>query len=157
MNENGLNTIYQKIAETIVETIPEEWSKVFIYGEILEDVRKGFFYYYPDGSDSPVHSHNIPELFEIEKEEYRKLWRLLIDNLSELWYEFKNSDQEAWTNLTMIIQSDGEFNIDYNYEDLSEADDYERRIIWKHDYLGLWPEDEEDKEFLKKYIESKNK
>lgn len=29
MNENYLNSIYQQIAQTINETIPEEWSKVF--------------------------------------------------------------------------------------------------------------------------------
>ncbi|CAH0277685.1 hypothetical protein SRABI80_03633 [Peribacillus frigoritolerans] len=28
MNEIKLNSIYQKIAQTINETIPEEWSKV---------------------------------------------------------------------------------------------------------------------------------
>ncbi|MDI5790415.1 DUF600 family protein [Bacillus licheniformis] len=70
-----------------------------------------------------------------------------MNNLEKLWYEFKNSDQETWTSLSMIIHSDGEFNIDYDYEDLSDADDYERRIVWEHKYLGLWPEDEDDKEF----------
>ncbi|OMI28476.1 cytoplasmic protein [Bacillus haynesii] len=154
MDENKLNTIYQEIAETVVETIPEEWSKVLIYGEILEDVQKGFFYYYPEGNDSPVYCHNIPEFFSIEKEDYRNLWRQLINNLEKLWYEFKNSDQKTWTSLTMIIQSDGEFNIDYDYEDLSDADDYERRIVWEHKYLGLWPEDEDDKEVLEQYLES---
>ena len=43
MDENQLNTIYQEIAETVVETIPEEWSKILIYGEILEDVQKDSF------------------------------------------------------------------------------------------------------------------
>ncbi|WAT23642.1 antitoxin YezG family protein (plasmid) [Bacillus halotolerans] len=155
MDENKLNALYQKIAETVVETIPEEWSKVFIYGEILEDVQKGFFYYYPEGNESPVYCHDIPEIFEIEKEDYRNLWRQLIDNLKELWNEFRDNEQEAWTSLTMMIQSDGEFNIDYDYEDLSDADDFERRIVWEHRYLGLWPEDEDDKEFLEQYLESK--
>ncbi|MCY8467309.1 immunity protein YezG family protein [Bacillus atrophaeus] len=154
MDENKLNTLYQKIAETVVETIPEEWSKVFIYGEILEDVQKGFFYYYPEGNESPVYCHDIPEIFEIEKEDYRNLWRQLIDNLKELWNEFKESDQETWTSLTMMIQSDGAFNINYDYEDLSDADDYERRIVWEHKHLGLWPDDGEDKEFLEQYLES---
>ncbi|KAF2421765.1 antitoxin YezG family protein [Bacillus subtilis] len=155
MDENKLNTLYQKIAETVVETIPEAWSKVFIYGEILEDVQKGFFYYYPEGNESPVYCHDIPEIFEVEKEDYRNLWRQLIDNLKELWKEFRDNEQETWTSLTMMIQSDGEFNIDYDYEDLSDADDYERRIVWEHRHLGLWPEDEDDKEFLEQYLESK--
>ncbi|WP_336047137.1 immunity protein YezG family protein [Solibacillus ferritrahens] len=52
----------------------------------------------------------------------------------------------------MIFNSEGKFKIDYDYEDLSEADDYERRIIWKHKYLNLLPEDEDDKKFLEEYL-----
>ncbi|MED1741415.1 DUF600 family protein [Bacillus swezeyi] len=154
MDENKLNTLYQNIAGTIIETIPEKWSKVFIYGEIIEDVQKGFFYYYPEGKDTPVYSHNIPELFEIEQSDYRNLWGQLLDDLEDLWYEFKNSDQETWTSLTMMIQRDGEFNIDYDYEDLSDANDHKRKIVWKHKYLGLWPKDEDDEKLLEQYLES---
>ncbi|ARC67341.1 putative antitoxin YezG (plasmid) [Bacillus licheniformis] len=154
MDENRLNPIYQKIAETVVETIPESWSKVFIYGEILEDVQKGFFYYYPEGQDEPMYCHNIPDVFEVDEDEYDDLWDQLIENLKELWYEFKNSDQEPWTSVTMMIQSDGEFKIDYDYEDLSEANDHIRKIIWKYKNLGLQPEHEADKEYLKEYLES---
>ncbi|AYC52073.1 hypothetical protein J5TS1_33380 [Bacillus licheniformis] len=154
MDENKLNPLYQKIAETIVETIPEEWSRVFIYGEITEDVRKGFFYYYPKGQDTPVHGHDIPELFNIGRSDYRNLWRELLDNLEELWNEFRNNDHEPWTSLTMMIQNDGELNIDYNYDDLSDANDHKRRILWKHKYLGLWPKNQDDKVFLEQHLES---
>lgn len=157
MDNMKLGSIYNKIAQTVIETIPEEWSEVFIYGEITEDVRTAFFYYYPVNSRSPVHSHNIPDLFGIEKEDYKLLWRLLLDDLSKLWYEIKNNGQEPWTNLTMIFDSEGKFKIDYDYEDLSDADDYERRIIWKHKYLNLLPEDEDDRKFLEEYLNSKKK
>ena len=154
IDENNLNRIYQNIAQIVVETIPEEWSKVFVYGEINEDVRKAFFFYYPLNNNSPVHSHNIPEIFGIKKEEYKANWRILLDHLEELWYEFKNNSQEPWTNLTFIFNDEGELKIDYDYEDLSEANDYERRIIWKHKYLGLIPEDGDDREFLEGYLQS---
>ena len=154
MDENKLNMLYQKIAETVIGIIPEEWSKVYIYGEITEGVRKGFFFYHPEGSDSPIYCHDIPEIFEIGQENYDSLLGEMLDHLEELWYEFRDSDQETWTNLTMMIKSDGEFNIDYDYEELSDANDYERSIIWEHKYLGLWPEDEDDKEFLEQYLES---
>ena len=152
MDENKLGSIYNNIAQTVIETIQEEWSEVYVYGEITEDVRTAFFYYYPENGRTPVHSHNIPDLYEIEKEDYKKLWRQLLDDLKELWYEFKNNYQEPWTNLTMIFNSDGKFKINYDYEDLSEADDYERQIIWKHKYLNLLPEDEDDKKFLEEYL-----
>ncbi|MED0680360.1 antitoxin YezG family protein [Aneurinibacillus thermoaerophilus] len=154
MDEIKLGNIYHKIAQTVIETIPEEWSKVFVYGEIGDDVRTAFFYYYPSNDNMPIHSHNIPNLFNMDTEEYKTLWRQLLDDFEELWYEFKNSGQELWTNVTFIFDSTGEFKVDYNYEDLSDADDYERRIIWKHKYLGLIPEDDDDREFLEEYLKS---
>ncbi|MCD7911093.1 DUF600 family protein [Bacillus velezensis] len=153
MDENKLNQLYQNIASTVIETIPEEWSKVLIYGEIIEDVQKGFFYYYPEGKDNPIYGHNIPDLFEIDHGSYRNQWGQLLDDLEELWHEFKNNDQEPWTSLTMVIKSDGEFNIDFSYEDLTNANDHKRKIVWKHKYLGLWPENQDDKEFLEHHIE----
>ncbi len=154
MDENKLNSIYQNIAHTVVETIPEEWSKVYVYGEINEDVRTAFFFYYSVNNNIPIHSHNIPQLFDIKEEDYDELWYKLLDDLEELWYEFKNNNQEPWTNLTFIFNSEGELKIDYDYEDLSEADDYEREIIWKYKYLGLLPEDKDDRDFLENYLQS---
>lgn len=154
MNENNLSNIYNNIAQTVIETIPEKWFKVFVYGEITEDVRTAFFYYYTKRGALSIHSHNIPEIFGTEREGYKELWRRLLDNLEDLWYEFKNNDQEPWTNLTMFFDNQGDFKVDYDYTDLSDADDYERRIIWKNQYLGLTPEDEDDKKFLEEYLKS---
>lgn len=70
MNEARLGVIYQQIAEIVDNTIPEEWSKVYLYGEIVDGSQTAYFYYYPQGSDSPVHSHDITELFTVSESEY---------------------------------------------------------------------------------------
>lgn len=152
--EERLNEIYVKIAETINETIPEEWDKVYVYGEILEDVQRAYFNYYPTGSNESVYSHSIPQLFEISQDEYKKLWYELVKNLSELWQVFKNNGQEPWTNLTFILESTGKFKIDYDYTDLSEASPSKRHLIWDYKYLGIMPEDEDDKQIIEEYIKS---
>ena len=95
--EERLNEIYGKIADTLNDTIPEEWDKIYMYGEIGEGVREAFFYYYPSESNEPVYSHKIPEIFDISEDEYDKLWYQLLDNLTELWNEFKNNGQETPT------------------------------------------------------------
>ncbi len=156
MNTIQLGKIYQKIANTLNETIPEEWDKVYMYGEVVEDVSEAFFNYYPKGSNESVYSHNIPEEFEISEDEYNKLWMQLLDNLEELQNAFKNNGEEIWTNLTFILDSAGSFKIDYDYTDLSESDDMERHIIWDYKYLGIEPEDEDDKEFLADYLKKNN-
>lgn len=45
MNESKLNEYYQKIAQTVNEMIPEEWSKVILYGEVNEGPGTAFFFY----------------------------------------------------------------------------------------------------------------
>lgn len=152
MNEEKMSVIYQKIAGNAVETIPEEWTKVYLYGEIAEGVRKSYFFNYPVDNTKPVYSHDIPEIFQVEEEKYDLFWYQLLDFLQELKEEFESHGEEPWTSLTMMFNSAGDFKIDYDYEDLSEADDHERSIIWENRYLGLVPEDEDDKLFLETYL-----
>ncbi|MGG0251712.1 immunity protein YezG family protein [Peribacillus frigoritolerans] len=45
MNESKLNEYYLKIAQTVNEMIPEEWSKVILYGEVNEGTGTAFFFY----------------------------------------------------------------------------------------------------------------
>lgn len=152
--EGKLNEIYIKIANTIDETIPEKWDKVFMYGEILEDVQKAFFYYYPTGSKEPVYSHDIPEIFDISEDEYDELLLQLIDNITELQNELKNNGQEPWTNLTFILESNGKFKFEYDYTDLLEVDDIAHHAVWEYKYLGIIPENEYRRKFVEEYIKS---
>lgn len=152
--EQKLNEIYGKVANTLNKTIPEKWDKVLLYGEVNEDTRTAYFNYYPAGKKESVYSHDIPQIFNIPKLEYRKQLRQLLDNLEELWNEFKNNGQEPWTNLTFILENNGKFNIEYDYTDLSNANDVERHAIWDYKYLGIIPEDEYTKKFVEEYIKS---
>ncbi|WP_251539409.1 immunity protein YezG family protein [Peribacillus frigoritolerans] len=54
------------------------------------------------------------------------------------------------TNLTFTLESTGKFKVDYDYEDLSDADDHERRVIWEYNRLGLLTE--YDKIILEEYL-----
>lgn len=150
--EERLNEIYGKIANTLNETILEEWDKVYMYGEVSEDVRETFFYYFTPNKGEPVYSHFIPDIFKIDEMEYYKSLEQLLDSLKELWLEFKNNEQEAWTNLTFIIESSGKFKIDYDYTDLSDIDPNEWQILWEYKHLGIMPEYEDDKKIVEDFI-----
>lgn len=100
----------------------------------------------------PIYSHDIPEKYSLNEEEYDKLWYQLLDELKVLSDEFKDNNQEQWTNLIFTLESTGEFKVDYDYEDLSDADDHERRVIWEYTRLGLLPETEYDKSILEEYL-----
>ncbi|MGE7760400.1 immunity protein YezG family protein [Peribacillus sp. NPDC097895] len=42
--------------------------------------------------------------------------------------------------------------VNYVYEDISNADDHERRVIWEYTRLDLLPETEYDKSILEEYL-----
>jgi uncharacterized protein (TIGR01741 family) len=150
--EESLNQIYNKIANTLNETIPEQWDKVLLYGEINEDMQTAFFNYYPQGSNESVYGHDITELFEITEDKFNNQWDKIVANFEELWNEFKNNGQEVWTNLTFILENTGKFKIDYDYTDLLEASPSEGHLIWDYKYLGIMPIDEDDKLIVEEYI-----
>lgn len=71
-----------------------------------------------------------------------------------LWTAFKYNDQEPWTNLTMVWEKVGKFNIDFNYDDLSNIDPHERKTKWKYENLGVMPKSNSGKKHLEKYLSS---
>lgn len=157
MFEEKLNEIYNKIANTLNEMIPELWKKIYMYGEVVDGAKEAYFYYYPEGENQPIYSQDIPKLFNISKTEYYNVLLELVDNITELWEEFKNNDLEPWTNLTFILENTGEFNIDYDYTDLSETDPIEQHTVWEYKYLNIVPEDARYKKFIDRYENSKQK
>ncbi|WP_226682854.1 antitoxin YezG family protein [Sutcliffiella horikoshii] len=155
MNEAHLDKLYQQVAEVVIDTIPEEWSKVYLYGEVVNGSQTAFFYYYPKVSDKPIYSHDITEQFAISELEYTNNWNKLVDLIQELQKEFKDSGEEPWTNFTLVFDKSGKFHIEYNYDDLSSVDLNERKTIWKYKNLGLLPKSNTGKKYLDKFLSSK--
>ncbi|MFP7476977.1 antitoxin YezG family protein [Terribacillus saccharophilus] len=147
-----MDVLYQQIARVVVETILEEWAKVYLYGKVVEGSQTAYFYYYPEGRDTPIYSHEISELFTVSELEYTGKWHRLVDFIQELWNAFKNKDQESWTNFTLFFDKVGKFNIDFNYDDLSNIDPHERKTIWKYKHLSLMPKSNSGKKHLEKYL-----
>lgn len=154
MIEEKLGSLYENMANAVLEMIPVEWTKVIGYGEISEGSGTAFFYFYPKNSDSPIYSNDIPKSFGMDEEVHLQLLLQLVDNLRELWLEFKKNGQEPWTNLTFVFDESGKFHVEYSYEDLSDANDYERFVIWRYQHLGIVPDDDYVKKFIDKYLKS---
>ncbi|MFT3656776.1 putative antitoxin YezG [Bacillus sp. B01(2024)] len=152
-----LENIYLQIADVIRRMIPSEWCKVVLYAEILDDSREVYFFFQTPENDEYIYSHDIPEQFQVSKKIYTELLLDLQELFKQLHDEFKENNPEAWTNLTLNLESTGTFSIYYDYEDVieSDLDEYERQMIWEYNNLGIFPEDEEDKEFVKDYLNIK--
>src|SRR5690625_2437324 len=122
-----METIYQKVANILVEMIPEEWEKILLYAEVREGFSQVFFYYYPVKQEQPVYSLDIVDMFNIDKPLHRKLKQELYDCFEELWNEFRVQDQELWTSLTYILDNMGRMKLNYGYDDISEISPDEKQ------------------------------
>lgn len=135
MDTNKMEQTYQQVANTLVNIVPEEWTKIFLYAEYREGYRKVFFYYYPKTELKPVYSLDITDSFNIDEDEFDELDNELYNSFSRLWEEFREQEQEQWTNLTFILDNTGKMEIKYGYEDISELNPVDKQAKWESDYL----------------------
>lgn len=154
---------YEDIQKKLFYMIPEKWEKVYLYASVIDqfqNVQTGelFFYYIPKGilKKNPVNVYEIPSKFNIEENEYMNLVEMLYESIKELREEFKDTEQEVWSNLTISIENT-KFKIEFNYDKLqgNEYTSYERHIIWRYKYLDqeLRYLNKEEKNIIKRYLE----
>ncbi len=157
MKTQVMEELFEKIANKANEMIPEDWDKLFMYAEVSEGASEVFFYYYPKGKNTPIYSLDVVDVFEINEDEFDEMSMELNDYFEELREEFKKNKQEPWTNLTLTLESNGKFNIDYDYTDLSEADSYEQHIVWRYKHLGMQPSPDRkrDVKIIQEYLKKK--
>ncbi|USK82588.1 DUF600 family protein [Peribacillus frigoritolerans] len=135
METKIMEQTYQQIANTLINIIPEDWKQIFLYAEFREGYKKVFFYYYPETGGQPVYSLEITDLFNVDEEEFDGLDDDLYNYFSRLREEFKEQEQELWTNLTFILDNTGKMKINYGYEDISELSPVEKQDKWEAEYL----------------------
>ena len=136
METKKIEAIYQKVANILVEMVPEEWEKILLYAEVREGFSQVYFYYYPVNQEQPVYSLDIIDVFDVDQSLHRKLKRELSVYFKELWYEFKIQDQEQWTSLTYILDKTGRMKLNYGYDDISEISPDEKQDKWEAEYLA---------------------
>lgn len=135
MDTGEKENLYTDITNTVLEMIPEKWDWVKLYAEYWDGYYKCYFYYSPSGGDDLVYSLDIPDEFEVSQDVFDQLDEQLYDHIKALWNEFKNQNEEPWTNLTLSLQRNGKMNIDYDYSDLSDLNPVEKRKRWESKYL----------------------
>lgn len=156
---------YEEIQRKLYYMIPEKWDSLYLYVSVIdvegkEPTGELFFYYVPKGilKKNPVNVYEIPSRFNIEEKEYGKLVEFLYEEIKSLRKEFVTTEQEPWSNLTIIIKGT-KFAIEFGYEDLKKdgLTSYERHIIWRYKYLGLSIDysSKEEREVLRKYLVDK--
>jgi len=151
--EKEMNKLYREIAETVNEMIPEKWEKFFFNAQISETGGGTYFFYNTPGNRQCFYSVKIPFNYAIDKEEFKRNKRKLFELSDKLRNVFQDNQQELWYSFTMILNSNGDFKIHYDYTNWfdTEYSFSDQMIIWKNKYLGEVPNDENYKALIDKY------
>lgn len=136
MESKNMELIYPKIANLLLNMIPEEWDKVLVYSEVREGYERMYFYYYPKNGLNPIYSLDIVDNFDVDEEVLENKEMGLYECFRELWNEFKNQRQKQWTYLTFILYSTGKMNIEYNYSNVSEISPVDKQNDWMKKYIS---------------------
>lgn len=155
--------LYSEIQKKLFYIIPEKWESIYMYTSII-DVPGGkpkgelFFYYIPKGiiKKKPVNCYEIPNLFDIDEEEYSEFITDLYKIMKALRAAYGKRKGKLWSNANVSIEN-FQFKVEYGFEDLnkSEYDSYERHVIWRYKYLkiDLDASSKKDKNIIQRYLQ----
>lgn len=157
-----IKEMYEDIQRRVFYMIPEKFDSVYLYSSITDGTdgkRTGelFFYYIPKGifKKNPINVYEIPQKFNLDEQQYIKLVNILYKKIIELREEFKKTEENTWTNLTISIQGI-KFKVEYDYEDLNKSkfSSYERHIIWRYNNLGIGENqlNKEERQILQSFL-----
>lgn len=135
--------LYSEIQKKLFYIIPEKWESIFLYASIIDvpnqkPVGEMYFYYLPRGiiKKKYVNGYEIPNLFNIDEEQYSKLITDVYNTIKALRESFVKSKKRVWSNISISIEN-FQFKVEYDFQNLldSEYSSYERHIIWRYNYL----------------------
>ena len=155
--------LYSEIQKKLFYIIPEKWESIYLYTSIIDvpgQKSRGelFFYYIPKGiiKKKPVNCYEIPNLFDIDEEEYSEFITELYKIMKSLRLAYGKRKGRLWSNANISIEN-FQFKVEYGFEDLSksEYDSYERHVIWRYKYLktDIDASSKKDKKIIQKYLE----
>ncbi|MDG5471608.1 DUF600 family protein [Jeotgalibacillus sp. ET6] len=115
--EIELNELYKQIAQQVNDIIPIEWTDFYFNGEVKDNEGGVFFFFYPVDSNEPVYSHDIPDIYPIDESSYDEELDKLFELTVKLQQVFIDNDQDPWFSVTLLLNSSGKLNINFDYTD----------------------------------------
>lgn len=97
----GIEPLYQQIADSMEESIPEEWSTAWMYAIVYSS-----HYLYLAEYMTP--SSTTPKSYATGRAARRG-----IESMRE---EFSRSGKPLWCQAVFVLQSDGKFNLKWGYD-----------------------------------------
>ncbi len=164
-NPHEIRKLHEKIQEKLFFMLPEKWNSLYLYASVIDilggnETGEMFFYYFPKGilRKKPVNVYQIPAKFDIDEERYFEFANDLYNEIKKLREVHIENKEEAWSNITIVIE-DLKYKAIYGYDDLNseEFNIEERRLIWLYKYLRIPYAgfNKKEKEIIDRYEKSK--
>lgn len=119
---------YNEIASLIVDLLPEKWNKVAFFAQ-YSDGSYTMKFYADCGNGEYTDCYSLSDVSDDDI--YRTF--SAIDTLIKPVHSSLNA-KEKWTVMTMLFSCDGNFKVEYDYEDISETS-IAYIMKWKKKYL----------------------
>ena len=123
------NTVFQDIFDRILEVLPDGWRRLVVYIDYMGE-SSGINFYTNNGDGKYI------DCFSQKGISREQLINLFIDIGKILAPERRAlDDKNKWSVMTMVIDSDGNMEAEFDYTDISGSIiEYERE--WKNKYLN---------------------
>lgn len=119
------NKVYQEIYNELDKYLLNGWDRLVIY---LEYGKASYsFSFFIKANNEYIKCYDLPDVSEDELENSFK-------KIDSLIFEERKKDKNLWTNMTMVVDSNGKMKTDFDYTDLS-AGTYQFKKEWKKRYL----------------------
>lgn len=117
MFEEKLDELYTELVNIISEMIPTNWEKIYYLGEVEKDkLSWNSIFYFINESGEIVRSLDIPDKYNISEEEYFELEEEYQMIMLEIYDCFCSNNQELWNQISFSLNSEGEFEVKFNYD-----------------------------------------
>ena len=126
-----MEDVFYKLADLLQSVLPQNWGKVLLYSEISVNSYDISFYCRVKGCDEYIQCYNLGQ-FGITESQIDNAFEKVYLTLKPVWTEAPKNAK--WTNCTFSLESDGTFNLDLDYTDLTDCL-FEHREQWKKKYL----------------------
>lgn len=124
------HTILPKIVVVLERTLPDSWETVVFYAEYSDDAFSiEYFVKTPQQAD-------FIKCFSVPGVERTALLKDFIEIDKVISPEREALDpSKRWSTMTLVLQADGKFRVDYGYDDSDESP-YLKKQAWKKKYLS---------------------
>lgn len=119
------NKVYQDIFNEFASYLPNDWQKMVVYLEYGDDSYTFSFYVLIDGKF--IKCYDIPGISE-------ESLIISYNKIDKMIPQIRNKEFGEWSNMTMVVDKEGNMKTDFDYTDLSEGA-YQYKKEWKKKYL----------------------